>query len=816
MKKFSHLFCLVLFLIYSGQSLLAQEEVRKQIIRGKILDNSSQMPIKDAAIEILNVSPVVIDYSQEDGSYRLEEVPVGRQRLLIQAKGYEDLVISGLNITASKEAVLMIKLDDESIGKESISEPSIKPKNTIITRNDKMRPINSMSLVGARSFTIDEIKRYAGGINDPARLVSSFASIYNTDDQQNYIINRGNAPFGIRYFIEGVPVDNPNHFPTLGNTGSPLSMINPNVMANSEFLKSSFAAEYATAFSGVFDINFRNGNNQKHEFSATLGVFGLEASAEGPFRKGGASYLVNYRYSLFALIQLLNLDVGTNALPQYQDLTFKLNFPSQKLGNISVFGMVGYGESAFLDEFNDPNDPFAEQGVDFRLRSFSGVVGASHQKILSKRSYLNTTISTNFSFYNSDRDSVLVDLLDSNNITNKAYYDVNEIQIIPGISSYINTKINRSVQIRYGLKSYFYLVDINDFDILDSNTNKNDYLYDGLLWDGQGFFESKIKFSRAWTMNLGLMAQYMSLNNTSYAIEPRFSLAYQPSLPHRFTLGYGWHSKFVPFVMLFLVDQNPDGTYDTGNQDLDFIRSHHFELGYQWQFAREWRFKTELFGQYLTNIPIQESSSSYSLINYGTFSLYPELTDLQSTGLSYNYGADVTVEKFFSHGYYGHVAGTYFRSMYQGSDEIWRNTANDVQYIVQFVGGKEFKIGAKKMNVITLDFRLHHHGGRPYIPIDLDASIASGQEIRDEDNAYSVRAKPYTRLDLKIGARFNGRRVSHYIYLDMMNFSGLIGGLAGTDAFENELQFTFDSNTNEIRRSTQFGFFPLFFYQLQF
>lgn len=813
MKKLYHLFCLVLFLLYSGQELRSQEEIRKQIIRGRILDNSSQMPIKDAAIEILNVSPAVIDYSQADGSYRLEEVPVGRQRLLIRAEGYEDLVISGLNITASKEAVLMIKLD-ESIAKEAIEEPSNKPKKKVSTRNEKMRPINSMSLVSTRSFTMDEVKRYAGGINDPARLVSTFASIYNTDDQQNYIINRGNAPFGIRYFIEGVPVDNPNHFPTLGNTGSPLSMINPNVMANSEFLKSSFAAEYATAFSGVFDINFRNGNNQKHEFSATLGVFGLEASAEGPFKKGGASYLINYRYSLFALVQVLSLDIGTNALPEYQDLSFKLNLPSQKLGDISVFGMAGYGESEFLDEFNDPDDPFAEQGVDFRLRSFSGVVGANHQKALTKRSYIKTTISTNFSFYNSDRDSVLTDPLDSNNVTKKPYYDVNEVQIIPGISSYINTKINRSVQIRYGLKSYFYLIDINDFEI--GPPPVNDYLFDGLLWEGQGFFESKFKFNKAWTMNLGLMTQYMNLNDKSYAIEPRFSLAFQPSLPHRFTLGYGWHSKFVPFVMLFLVDQNPDGTYDTGNRDLDFIRSHHLELGYQWQFAREWRFKTELFGQYLTNIPVQESPTSYSLINYGTFSLYPEFTDLQSTGLSYNYGVDMTVEKFFSRGYYGHVAGTYFRSMYQGSDQIWRNTANDVQYILQLVGGKEFKIGARKMNVITLDFRLHHHGGRPYIPIDLDASIASGQEVRESENAYSVRAKPYTRLDLKIGARFNGRRVSHYIYLDMINFTGLIGGLAGTDAFENELQFTFDSNTNEIRRSTQFGFFPLFFYQLQF
>ncbi len=794
----------ILLLFLLPNFLDAQNE---QIVRGRILDNSSQMPIKDARIELLNVNPAVLDYSQSDGSYELEEVPLGRQRLLIKAAGYEELIISGLNITASKELVLMIKLDEKVAGDQNIVNENKADKKKPLLRNEKMRAINPMSLVGANPFTIDEVRRYAGGINDPARLVSSFAGIYNTDDQQNYIISRGNAPFGIRYFIEGVPIDNPNHFPTLGNTGSPFAMINPNTMDNSEFLKSSFAAEYATAFSGVFDINLRNGNNQKHEFTAQVGLFGLEASAEGPFRKGGASYLFNYRYSLFNIIQALNLDLGTNALPRYQDLTLKINIPSQRFGNISIFGMGGYGATEFLDEFNDPDDPFAEQDINFYLTTASGVLGVQQQKALNKRSYIQTTLSTYYSYYNSFRDSVLNDSL------TQAFYDVVETQIIPGVSTFINTKLNRNIQIRYGLRSYFYLIDIDDKFV---QTGINNYLFDGMIWDGQSFFETKIKFNRSWSMTAGLMAQYMSLNRQSYAIEPRFAIAFQPSLAHRFTFGYGWHSKFTPFVTLFLVRPNADGTYDTSNRELGFIRSHHTELGYQWQIAREWRLKTELFGQYLTDIPVNTYASTYSLINYGTFSLFPEVYDLENTGLSYNYGLDITLEKFFSNGFYGHFATTYFRSRYRASDLVWRNTANDVRHIVQLVGGKEFKIGVRKMNVITLDFRLHHHGARPYTPIDEQTSIQAGQEIRDEANAFSARSRSYTRLDLKIGARFNGRRASHYLYIDMINFSDLIGGLLGSDYFQNDLQFTFDPNTNSIQQSFQFGFFPLFFYQLQF
>jgi hypothetical protein len=803
---FRAFFSLSLILGFS-LNLAAQEE-NNQVLRGRILDNSTQNPITGALVEMLNVSPRKADYSTEDGSFRLEDIPIGRQRILIKAQGYQEILLSELNITAGKEAVIIIKLDEEVQEEQSsISGSDKKPK--VLLRNSKMRPINPMALVSTRSFTIDEVRRYAGGLNDPARLVASFASTFNTDDSQNHIVSRGNAPFGIRYFIEGVPIDNPNHFHTLGNTGSALAMINPYVIDNSDFLTSAFPAEYGTAFAGIFDIHLREGNNQKHEFSAQVGLLGLEASAEGPIQKRKSSYLFNYRYSLFSFVQLLQIDVGTSALPQYQDGTFKLSFTSQKFGDISVFGMGGYGTVAFFNDEIDPNDIFAEQNRDLYLNAGSLIAGVNHRKSLSKRTYLNTTFSNVYLTYRSYRDSIALDG------SKHPYYEVIEDQIIPGIATYINSKINRKVLIRTGLRGYLYMFNI-DNGFLDRD--QREYIFDGNIWDGQAFFEAMVKFNRAWTMNAGVFGQYMSLNANTYTVEPRFSLAFEPSIQHRFTFGYGWHSKHVPFITSFLVELQPDGSYDMGNRELGFIRSHQTELAYHWQIAKEWRLKTELFGQYLTDIPVEATPSSYSLINYGVFSLFPKVINLVSEGEAYNYGMDLTLEKFFSQGYYGHVAGTYFHSRYLASDGIWRSTGNDVRYIVQFVGGKEFKIGKRKLNTFNIDFRLHHRGGRPYTPIDLAASQASGEEVRDEFNAYSARARSYTRLDLKIGGRFNGRRnrISHYFYIDMINFSDLVAGLAGSDYFQNDLLFTYDPINERIARSTQFGLFPTFAYQIQF
>jgi hypothetical protein len=53
----------------------------------------------------------------------------------------------------------------------SLDEVIIRPKI------NKEQPLNSMATVSAKMLSVEEAKRYAGGFDDPARLVSSFAGV---------------------------------------------------------------------------------------------------------------------------------------------------------------------------------------------------------------------------------------------------------------------------------------------------------------------------------------------------------------------------------------------------------------------------------------------------------------------------------------------------------------------------------------------------------------------------------------------------------------------------------------------------------------
>ncbi len=142
---------------------------------------------------------------------------------------------------------------------------------------------------------MDEVTRYAGGRNDPARLASNFAGVSSTNDSRNDIVVRGNSPTAVLWRMEGIPIPNLNHFTTLGTTGGPVSALNTNALKNSDFYTGAFAAEYGNASGAVFDLSLRTGNKDKVEKTLQLNMFsGLEAMIEGPLKqkKNGSSFLI--------------------------------------------------------------------------------------------------------------------------------------------------------------------------------------------------------------------------------------------------------------------------------------------------------------------------------------------------------------------------------------------------------------------------------------------------------------------------------------------------------------------------------------------
>jgi hypothetical protein len=180
------------------------------------------------------------------------------------------------------------------------------------------------------------------------------------------------------------------------------------------------------------------------------------------------------------------------------------------------------------------------------------------------------------------------------------------------------------------------------------------------------------------------------------------------------------------------------------------------------------------------------------------------LDSLENTGKGQNYGIELTAEKFLSNGYYALLTVSLFDSKYQGFDKQWRNTAFNSNFAMNLLAGYEWKIGKK--NYLTFDVRTVWSGGMRYIPIDLPASIAAGEQVFDASRTYSNKYSDYFRADLRIGFKQNFGKISQEWGIDLQNVSN----------HKNLYSEQYNSQLHEIATIYQQGFMPMMLYRINF
>lgn len=780
----------LLLLIFTATISFAQNN--KQNIRGAIIDKLSQVPIPGAIVLIVNDSLNKAVQTDVNGNYLITDVSPKRYTIKASFVGYKDIFIPNVVVSSGKETILDITMEED-----------LKMLNEVIVKsNDKDKTINDLTTNSARAFSMEEVNRYAGGRSDPARLAANFAGVSAPDDSRNDIVIRGNSPVGVLWRIEGMNVTNPNHFASVGTTGGAVSALNTNMLKSSDFFTSAFPAEYGNAISGVFDLGFRNGNSQKREHTVQFGLItGIEAMTEGPIKKGnGSSYLIGYRYSLAGIAQAMGINIGTTSTPKYQDLSFKINSGTSKLGKFTLFGILANSTINIEQSKPDANSLYGNgQKSDFTSKI--GIIGLKHFKQINSKSFLSTSMGMNYSAtYQSNyaSDSLRNYYSREDNNSSKTGYNF--------MTNY-NLKINSKLFVKAGLQTEFinlYLYNRTRRDDRDNWTQIWDYNSYTTL--GQAYVHLKYNMNDKLTLNTGIHAQQFFLNNSN-SIEPRVGLKYALNKKNSISLGYGLHSQIQPLTVYFLQTTNTDGSISYNNKDVGFTKSHQLVLGYDLQPFSDWRVKAEVYYQSLYNVPVDSFASSYFMLNTGA-SFQSDLEDkLVNNGTGTNYGAELTIEKFFSKGYYALFTSSIYESKYKGSDGIERNTAFNGKYVYNILMGKEFKVGKDKRNAITTDLKVTNAGGRYFTPIDLQASDFYGREVRSTD-VYSARYSNYFRMDVKIGYTLNSskRKVSQSFSLDLQNVTNN----------KNVFSQSYDSHRKSINTTYQLGFFPNFTYKLQF
>ncbi|MEL6671833.1 MAG: TonB-dependent receptor [Bacteroidota bacterium] len=799
-----HLILLLTLMLSLGQSY-AQELT--QTIKGRVVSAQTLQPIEGATVVVMDLQPVRGAYTDSTGSYRIENVPVGRRAIEVRMAGFESFNSNSLILNSSKELTIDAKLNERFL-ETALIFPDPNPN----------KPLAPGSYTGF-SFSAEEAQRFVGAVNDPSRMAQNVSGVQAPQDNNSDIVIRGNSPIGLLWRLEGVDIPNPNHFARKGSSGGGISVFSAQLIGNSDFSAGAFAAEYGNAFSGVFDMKFRRGDKDQHKRRFKFGLLGTDLALEGPIKNGQSSYLVNYRYSTLGILNDLGFRlVGERIDNNFQDLSFNIFLPSKDLRTtITLFGIGGLSEELW--------DPVADSlnwsrpyrtTRDYLTRM--GATGITYTRLLDDKSFIKAVVavSGNQVIDNDDTLDIREVLLHPDPDTleyvqdwtglGEARYKTEDYQT-SRISSHVSYnrqfgKLDRN-SLKVGvLATHMRFNFFHEERVANSDGFETIVKGEGATNLLQGYVRTLVKLNKRLEMNAGLHSMFLTLNNT-YSLEPRLSFNLQVDSSRRFVFAYGLHGKVLPLGSYFTEVISTDGSITQPNLDLEMIKAHHLVLAYEKIFDNNLRFNLEGYYQHLFDVPVTPNANPTDYFILNERDGYADRA-LVSEGTGRNIGLDLTLQKFFRGGLYYMLTGSIYQSTYTASDGNTYSTRYDSRYNTNLMGGKEWTL--KKGGVFQLGGRVVLNGGLKYTPGDEALSQKAGKFVALQGAAYTENLGTYFRIDSRIAYRKDLKKSAYIISLDVQNV---------TNRFNPRDQI-YDPGYNRLQIREQSGLTPVLAFQIDF
>ena len=784
------------FLLLGGMILLsyfsfAQEN--KQFVFGKITDKLTGEELIGASI-YLEVDHTKLGASCDmHGNYKIINVPIGRHNFTASFIGYKPVLIQGIIVQASKPLQLDIELEKDAKQISEINISAIKNKEST----------NPFSTLSSRSFTIEESSRFAGGLCDPSRVAYNFAGVSFSAPQDNGVVIRGNSPTSVLWRLNGIDVGGASHFGGGNMAGAGLiSIYSSAILKGTNFYSGAFPAEYSNTTAGVFDINFREGNRQKHQKTFQLGILGADIGLEGPLnKKGTATYLVNYRHGFIGYYGKLAGGVE----PNFKDLSYNLTYKSESLGNFSFWGMFGLSSNYLpykkyqkkvkegvvkKEKFREYKDDFIQKDIKFGM----GAIGFNHKKRVSKKSFLKTNLGFSTNYYKDSRElfTQIADTINTGSLSPYHYKKNHEYNF--SFNSSLFTQINKKINNKSGI--YYNKAKIySQYDKILHNPQKLTGLYNkaGVVDYYSAFTQFKLTIIEDLNINLGVSLNKFSEVN-EFSIEPRIGIKWNYANWGNISLAYGKHSKLED-KKIYLVAK------DKFKGNIKLAKAEHYVLALDFNLAENLTFKTEVYYQNLYDVPVFTENNE-SFINYTQ--MWEFNSPIVFTGTGKNKGIDFSIEKSIDKGLYFLLTTSIFDSKYKDYKGIERSTLFNRNFQSGLALGKEFIVRQK--NILGFNININYLGGNRLAPLKYEESITAKEAVYDLDKLYQVQADNKFWLNVGLSYKVNKKNKTITWGLDFQN------ALLTT----HDDGYRYNLRTNKIDKKDVFFILPNFYYKIEF
>ena len=729
-------------------------------IKSKVTDVNTGKSLIGVTIAVEGTSYGTV--TDVDGHYSLE-LPVGSYNILASYVGYTPVTKYNQVITSGNFVQLSFALTENSVTLDEVTVTANSSR--IAAAGDIVTPLSVQRL------STEAIKSNPGGNFDISRVVQALPGVGGTAGSvggfRNDIIIRGGGPNENVYYLDGIEIPVINHFSTQGSAGGPTGILNVSFIEDVKLSSSAFDARYDNALASVFEFDQRDGNSKNMQGNFRLSATEAALTLDGPL-SNKVNYIVSARRSYLQLLfEALDLPIR----PNYWDFQSKITWQASSKTSVSLIGVGAIDEFSFkpAQDATAENVYILNSNPLINQWNYTAGVAVKH---LINNGFINLSVSRND--YQNRLDKF------ENNDTK-----LEEERTLKTVSNETENKLRLTLD-RYvnGWKYAFGVMAqqvnfTNDFynrfrkELRDENGNLIqpaivfDFNTDLSFWK-YGFFGqlSRSFLNDKLGVSLGLRSDMNSFtlsgNKPLRTLSPRLSLGYRFNDQWKVNASVGRYFKIPIYTILGF--QDAQGNYI--NKNSEYIASNHYVGGIEYLPKEDLRFTMEGFYKKYSQYPVS-LLTGISLANQGGEFGAIGNEAVTSDGRGEAYGFEIYAQQKLTGSVFAVVSYTFVRSRFSGVSGQLIPSAWDNRHLVSLIFGKKLGRGWE------LGLKYRYAGGAPYTPFDENLSrqnyLTSGTGILDYNQLNSLRLKGFNQVDLRVDKKWNFRKWTLDLFLDVQN-----------------------------------------------
>ena len=269
---------IVFLLLLFSSSAAAQN---KFTISGYVKDSLNGETLIGATITVQGLSKGIS--SNQYGFYSITLVE-GKYTLICSFIGYRYKAIQ-LNLNS-----------DTKINFEVLPKISLSQEVVVSTKKRDANVKNAQ--MGKFTLPIEQIKSIPAflGEVDLLKTIQFLPGVRNAGEGSAGIYVRGGGPDQNLILLDDAPVYNTGHLFGF------FSIFNADAIKNVTLIKGGMPAQYGGRLSSVLDVSMKEGNNQKLQVDAGIGVIASRLSIQGPIKKNKSSFILSGRRTYIDVI----------------------------------------------------------------------------------------------------------------------------------------------------------------------------------------------------------------------------------------------------------------------------------------------------------------------------------------------------------------------------------------------------------------------------------------------------------------------------------------------------------------------------------